>query len=60
MQPYSSQKFQNANGLYSRQLGLCSNDPPFSKLAKVITKIALEGVRAVQCIADWRKAGKDA
>ena len=34
-------------------MGLCYANPPFSQLAKVITKIALEGARVVLCTPDW-------
>ena len=39
-------------------MGLCYANPPFSQLAKVITKIALEGARVVLCTPDWGTKGE--
>ena len=41
-------------------MGLCYANPPFSQLAKVITKIALEGARVVLCTPDWATTGEHA
>ena len=34
-------------------MGLCYANPPFSQVAKVLTKIALEGARVVLCTPEW-------
>ena len=41
-------------------MGLCYAIPPFSGLAKVLTKIALEGARVILCTPDWDTTGKHA
>ena len=41
-------------------MGLCYTNPPFSQLAKVLTKIAFEGARVVLCTIDWGTTGEDA
>ena len=46
MQLYCSRYLNNAYSFYWKLMGLCYADPPFSQLAKVLTKIALEGARA--------------
>ena len=43
MQLYCSRYLNYAYHLYWRSMGLCYANPPFSQLAKVLTKIALEG-----------------
>ena len=43
MQIYCLRYLNNAYGFYWRSMGLCYANPPFSQLAKVLTKIALEG-----------------
>ena len=45
---------------YSRSMGLGYANPPFSQLAKVLTKIALEGARVVVCTPDWGTTGEHA
>lgn len=35
-------------------------NPPFSKLAKAITKVALEGVRVIMVTPDWGASGQNA
>ena len=41
-------------------MGLCYANPPFSELAKVLTKSALEGARAILCTPDWGSMGEHA
>ena len=41
-------------------MALCYANSPFSQLAKVITKIALEGARVVLCTPDWGTTGEHA
>ena len=38
-------------------MGLCYANLPFSRLSKVLTKIALEGARVVLCTPDWGTKG---
>ena len=52
MQLYSSRYLNNADPFYWRWMGLCYAIPHFSQLAKVLTTIALEGVRVILCIPD--------
>ena len=47
MQLYNSRYLKNAFRFYWRSMGLCYANPPFSQLAKVLTKIALKGARVV-------------
>ena len=49
MQLYCSRYLNNAYRFYWRSMGLCYANPPFSQLAKVLTKIALKGARVVLC-----------
>ena len=42
MQLYCSQYLKNAYRFYWRSMRLCYPNPPFSQLAKVLTKIALK------------------
>ena len=42
MQLYCSRYLNNTYRLYWRSIGLCYANPPFSQLANVLTKIALE------------------
>ena len=49
MQLYCSRYLNNAYRFYWRSMGLCYANPPFSQLAKVLTKIALIGARVVLC-----------
>ena len=60
MQLYCSPNINNAYCFYSKSMGLCYANPPFSELAKVITKIALEGARVVLCTPDWGTTGEHA
>ena len=41
-------------------MGLCYANPAFSELAKVLTKIAVEGARVVLCTPDWGTTGEHA
>ena len=52
MQLYCSRYLNNAYRFYWKSMGLCYANPPFSQLAKVLTKIALEGARVVLCTPD--------
>ena len=49
MQLYCSGYLNNACRFYWRSMRLCYPNPPFSQLAKVLTKIALKGARVVLC-----------
>ena len=60
MQLYCSRNLNNAYRFYWKLMGLCYANPPFSQLAKVITKIALEGARVVLCGPDWGTTGGSA
>ena len=60
MQLYCSRNLNNAYRFYWKSMGLCYANPPFSQLAKVFTKIALEGARVVLCTPDWSATGEDA
>ena len=53
MQLYCSRYLKNAYRFYWKRMGLCYASPSFSLLAKVLTKIALEGARVVLCTPDW-------
>ena len=53
MQLYCSRYLNNA-------YRLCYANPPFSELAKVLTKIALQGARVVLCTPDWGTSGEHA
>ena len=60
MQLYCSRSLNNAYCFYWRVLGLCHANPPFSQLAKVLSKIAFEGARVVLCNPDWGTSGEHA
>ena len=49
MQLYCSRYLNNAYRFYWRSMRLCYPNPPFSQLAKGLTKIALKGARVVLC-----------
>ena len=49
MQLYCSRYLNNAYRCYCKSMGLWYANPPFSQLAKVLTKIALEGARVILC-----------
>ena len=52
MQPYCSKHMNNAFRFFWKAIGLAYTNPPFSLLAKVLTKIAYEGGRVVMCTPD--------
>ena len=60
MQLYCSRYLNNAYRFYWRSMGFCYDNPPFCQLAKVLTKIALEGARVVLCTPDWGTIGEHA
>ena len=53
MQLYCSKHLNNAFGFFRKTIGLAYANPPFSLLAKILTKIAYEGGRVVMCTPDW-------
>ena len=59
-QLYCSRYLNNAYRFYWKSMGLCYANLPFSQLAKVLTKIALEGARVVLCTPDWGTIGEHA
>ena len=60
MQLYFSWYLNNAYRFYQKSMGLCYANPPFSQLAKLLTKIALEGARVDLCTPDWGTTGEHA
>ena len=58
MQLYCSQYLNNAYEFCWRSTALCYADPSLSQLAKVPTKIALEGARVILCTPDWGTTGE--
>ena len=60
MQLYCSKYFNNAFRFFWKAMGLAYANPLFSLLAKVLTKIAYEGVRVVLCTPDWGCSGEHA
>ena len=50
----------NAFRFLCKEMGLAYANPPFSLLAKVLTKIAYEGGRVVMCTPDWGCSGEHA
>ena len=52
MQLYCSKHLNNAFRFFWKAMGLAYANPPFSLLAKVLTKIAYEGGRVVMCTPD--------
>ena len=60
MQLCCSRYLNNAYHFYWRPMGSCYASPPFSQLAKVLTKIALEGPRVILCTTDRGTAGAHA
>ena len=58
MQLYCSRYLNNAYGFYWRSMGSCYANPPFSQLAKVLTKVPLEGARVILCTPDWDTTGE--
>ena len=60
MQLYCSRYLNNAYRVYWRSMGCCYANHPFSQLAKVLTKIALEGARVILSTPDWGTTGEHA
>ena len=60
MQLYCWKHLNNAVRLFWKAMGLVYAKPPFSLLAKVLTKIAYEGGRVVMCTPDWGCSGEHA
>ena len=60
MQLYCSKQLNNAFRFFWKAMGLAYANPPFSLLAKVLTKIAYEGGRVVMCTPDWGCSGEHA
>ena len=60
MQLYCSKHLKNAFRFFWKAMGLAYANPPFSLLAKVLTKIAYEGGRVVMCTPDWGCSGDHA
>ena len=53
MQLYCSKHLNNAFHFFWKAMGLAYANPPFSLLAKVLTKITYEGGSVVMCTPDW-------
>ena len=60
MQLYCSKHLNNAFRFFWKAMGLAYANPPFSLLAKVVTKIAYEGGKVVMCTPDWGCSGEHA
>ena len=60
MQLYCSKHLNNAFCFFWKAMGLAYANPPFSLLAKVLTKIAYAGGRVVICAPDWDCSGEHA
>ena len=60
MQFYCSKHLNNAFCFFRKAMGLAYANPPFSQLAKVVTKITYEGGRVVMCSPDWGCSGEHA
>ena len=60
MQLYCSKHLNNAFRFFWKAMGLAYANPPFSLLAKVLTKIAYEGGRVVMCTPNWGCSGEHA
>ena len=60
MQLYCSKHYNNAFCFFWKPMGLAYANPPFSLLAKVLTKIAYGGGRVVMCTPDWGCSGEHA
>ena len=57
MQLYFSPYLNNTYRFFWRSMELCYANLPFSQLAKVLTKITLEGARVIMCTSDWGTTG---
>ena len=60
MQSYCSKHLNNAFRFFWKAMGLLYANPPFSLLAKVLTKIAYEGGGVVMCTPDLGCSGEHA
>ena len=60
MQLYCLTHSNNAFRFFWKAMGIVYANPPFSLLAKVLTKIAYEGGRVVMCTPDWGCSGEHA
>ena len=60
MQLYCSRYLKNAYRFDLRSMKLYYANPSFSQLAKLLTKIALEGARVILCTPDWGATGEQA
>ena len=60
MQLYCSKQLNNAFRFFWKAMGLAYANPPFSLLAKVLTKIAYEGGKVFMCTPDWGCSGEHA
>ena len=60
MQLYCSKHLNNAFCFFWKAMGVAYANPPFSLLAKVLTKIAYQGGRVVMCTPDWGCSGEHA
>ena len=60
MQLYWSKYLNNAFRFFWKAMGLAYANPPFSLLAKVLTKSAYEGGRVVMCTPEWGCSGEHA
>ena len=60
MQLYCSKQMNNAFRFFLKAMGPAYANPPFSLLAKVLTKIAYEGGRVVMCTPDSGCSGEHA
>ena len=60
MQLYCSKHLNNSFRFFWRAISLAYANPPFSLLAKVLTKIAYERGRVVMCTPDWGCSGEHA
>ena len=58
MQLYCSKHLNNAFRFFWEAMGLAYANPPFSLLAKVLTKIAYEGGSVVMGTPDWSCSGE--
>ena len=60
MQLYCAKHLNNTFCFFWKAMGLAYANPPFSLLAKVLTKTAYEGGRVVMCTPDWGCSGEHA
>ena len=60
MQLHCSRYLNNTYRFYWRSMELCYANPQFCQLAKVLTKVALEGARVILCTPDCGTTGEHA